>query len=307
MSKKSRTFQPPTTTGGAPAPAGDAASTPVSGDTSPVAPVATPVTQTSSGATSRSAARRRASSAGRVSAPPSFFERYRALIVGAAAVLVVAGTVAVVANMTTSSANAYECTTLLTPGPTDPVPTPRPATPPPSVDPAASPAPASSPEPQPTQRLGFTTQDLGKNHVTAGTKVDYDYCPPASGSHYNVGGRAPLARQFYPPTTELVPGNWVHNLEHGYVVLLYRGEPSAEIQQQLQDIMAEAVPTAASAAACGYSKVIAARFDDMTPGIDFAAVAWDRELLLEEFDKEALLTFANQWQDGPQTPEAGLC
>ncbi len=71
--------------------------------------------------------------------------------------------------------------------------------------------------------------------------------------------------------------------------------------------MAEAVPTAASAEACGYSKVIAVRSDDMEPGINFAAVAWDRELLLEEFDKQLLLTFANQWQDGPQTPEAGLC
>ena len=71
--------------------------------------------------------------------------------------------------------------------------------------------------------------------------------------------------------------------------------------------MAEAMPSAASAETCGYSKVIAVRLDDMEPGINFAAVAWDRELLLEEFDKQLLLTFANQWQDGPQTPEAGLC
>ena len=25
--------------------------------------------------------------------------------------------------------------------------------------------------------------------------------------------------------TRLRPGNWIHNLEHGYVVLLYKGEP----------------------------------------------------------------------------------
>jgi hypothetical protein len=310
VSKRSRTFQPPTTTGSAsgatPAPADDGASTPIGNDAQKT-PAPAPATQGSSSTTSRSAARRRASTAGRVSAPPSFFERYRALVIGAVAILVVAGTVAVVASMSTSSASAYECTTLLTPGPSDPVPTPRPVTPAPSVDPAASPAPVRTPEPQPTQRLGFTTQDLGKNHVGQGTKVDYAYCPPASGSHYNIGGRAPLTRQFYPPTTELGPGNWIHNLEHGYVVLLYRGEPSAEILQQLQDIMSEAVPTEASAVTCGYSKVIAARFDDMDPSVDFAAVAWDRQMLLEEFDKELLLTFANQWQDGPQTPEAGLC
>lgn len=312
MSKKSRTFQPPTTTGGAPAPTGAPAANPVDGDApspvTPVTPVPAPVTASSAAASSRAAARRRASSAGRVSAPPSFFERYRVLIIGAIAVLVVVGGIYAVTQFGgTSGVNAYECTTLLTPGPTDPVPTPRPATPAPSVDPAASAAPATSPEPQPTQKLGFPTQDLGKGHVTPETKVVYDYCPPASGKHYNIAGRAPLTRQFYPPTTELVPGNWVHNLEHGYVVLLYRGEPSAEVQQQLQDIMAEAVPSAASAETCGYSKVIAVRSDDMEPGINFAAVAWDRELLLEEFDKQQLLTFANQWQDGPQTPEAGLC
>ena len=91
------------------------------------------------------------------------------------------------------------------------------------------------------------------------------------------------------------------------MVLLYKGEPTAEVQQQLQDIMAEATPSAVSATKCGYSKVIAVRFDDMDPGVNFAAVAWDRELLLKEFDKAALLTFVNQWQDGPQTPESGLC
>ncbi len=69
--------------------------------------------------------------------------------------------------------------------------------------------------------------------------------------------------------------------------------------------MAEANPSAFSIANnCVDNKVIAVRFDDMDPGVNFAALAWDRELLLKEFDKAALLTFANQWQDGPQTPEA---
>ena len=242
----------------------------------------------------------------RVSAPPSFFERYRLLIVGAIAVVIVAGLVAVMANLSGTTANAYECTTLLTPGPTDPIPTPRAAASPAaaaSTAPGASAAPVATPEPQPTQKLGFTTQDLGRGHVATTTKVTYDYCPPASGQHYNVGGQAPLPHQFYPPSTTLVPGNWIHNLEHGYVVLLYKGEISADVQQQLQAIMAEADPNAT----CGYAKVIAVRFDQMDPGVNFAAAAWDRELLLGTFDKQALLTFANQWQDGPQTPEPGLC
>jgi hypothetical protein len=59
-----------------------------------------------------------------------------------------------------------------------------------------------------------------------------------------------------------------------------------------------------SAENCGpVNKVIAVRFDDMDPSVNFAAVAWDRVLLLGELDREQMLTFANQWQDGPQTPE----
>ncbi len=325
MSKKSRTFQPPTSSGAKPATpadptsAGDpgvaegtastaGATTPTTGGSVPKSPGTTPVTPagTTSTSTSRSAARRRSAAGTRVSAPPSLFERYRLLIVGAIAVVIVAGLVAVMANLSGTTANAYECNSLLTPGPTDVVPTPRPAASPaanPSTAPGASAAPRATPEPQPTQKVGFTTQDLGRGHVTTTTKVTYDYCPPASGQHYNIGGQAPLPRQFYPPNTTLVPGNWVHNLEHGYVVLLYKGEISADVQQQLQDVMAEADQSAT----CGYSKVIAVRFDQMDPGVNFAAVAWDRELLLETFDKQALLTFANQWQDGPQTPEPGLC
>ena len=55
---------------------------------------------------------------------------------------------------------------------------------------------------------------------------------------------------------------------------------------------------------CGpVNKVIVLRFDEMDPSVNFAAVAWDRVLLQEELDGDRLLTFANQWQDGPQTPE----
>ena len=301
MSKKSRTFQPPTTSGGttagAPTPA---TTTPVDGS----APV-TPTPVTTAPATSRSAARRTAAGGGRVSAAPRSFEKYRTVIIGVIAVVLVGGAVAIVASQSSTSANAYDCSSLLTPGPTDPIPTPRAATvaPAASTIPGASSAPAASPGPQPTQKLGFMTEDMGRGHVDPTTKVDYDFCPPASGKHYNVGGRAPLPRQFYPPTTALGPGNWIHNLEHGYVVLLYRGEPTTQVQQQLQDVMAQAT----SSATCGYSKVIAARFDQMDPNVNFAALAWDRALLQDQFDEAALLTFANQWQDGPQTPESGLC
>ncbi|MEZ4596324.1 MAG: DUF3105 domain-containing protein [Chloroflexota bacterium] len=64
---------------------------------------------------------------------------------------------------------------------------------------------------------------MGRTHVVQGTSVKYAYCPPASGDHYNLGGgQAPLPRRLFGPDDAVLPQQWIHNLEHGYVVLLYR-------------------------------------------------------------------------------------
>jgi hypothetical protein len=143
--------------------------------------------------------------------------------------------------------------------------------------------------------------------VAQGASVRYDYCPPASGRHYNLGnGEAPLARRFYTPDIARPPQHWIHNLEHGYVVILYRGEPEPEVLDELRRVMDEASASDWNLANCGTSapnKVIVVRFDDMEPGVDFAAVSWDRALLQEQLDADELLAFAEQWQDGPATPE----
>ena len=58
--------------------------------------------------------------------------------------------------------------------------------------------------------------DIGY-HAPQGTVLTWSTNPPASGTHYPVW--APWAQAF----TEIVPrGNWLHNAEHGGVVLLYR-------------------------------------------------------------------------------------
>ena len=51
------------------------------------------------------------------------------------------------------------------------------------------------------------------------------------------------------------------------------------------------------------TKVVVARFDQMeTP---FALLAWGRALLLDEFDIDTALTFAEQWTDHDAVPEPG--
>ena len=285
--------------------------------------------------------------ASRPSTPTSFLERYRGLLLAGFAII---GVVLIgLIFLGNASAAPYNCDSMLTPGPTDPIPTERPATPSPVLtaspaatptpaptgtptvapaaspaadgspaaaaspaadsSPAASPAPGASPtaaptpEPQPTQRLGFATADMGRDHVALNATVTYAFCPPTSGNHFNVVGSAPLPRKLYGPNVPLKPGNWVHNLEHGYVVIAYKGDPGKDVLDQIQTIIDTAPPSAFSVANCGGdNKVIAVRFDSMSE--PFAVLAWDRALLLPEFDAQQISTFAQQWQDSPQTPES---
>lgn len=266
-------------------------------DTAP-RPPATPAPGSPSGTTgpsgrsgpsasaSRSDTRRRATTPG--TDQSGGLGRYRvALLVGA----LVLGIGVVVFILLQSSGPAYACDSLLTPGPSDPVAT--------AAAPSgsqASPGPAA-----PTQRLGFTTIDMGREHISANSTTRFAFCPPTSGTHWSVAGLAPIRRDFYSPDDGVAPGSWVHNLEHGYVVIAYKGVPSAADLDAIRAVFEEA-PASEVAAQCGMpNKVVALRFDEMSE--PFAILSWDRALLMSTFDRAQALTFIEQWQDGPQTPE----
>lgn len=297
MTDKKKGFQPPTSGSSAGTPSGT-----------------TPPTGSTSSTSSRAAARRSGQSSVKVSVEPaSPLEKYRfPIIIG----VIIAGLIAIgLVFMQSANAAPYTCTTLMTPGPieTDPVGAAAPAasTAPASVAPATSAAPgasvtpAATAAPAPTPWLGFVAQDMGQGHVSSSTNVTYAYCPPTSGQHFSDNS-SPLARRFYGPTDSVRPGNWVHNLEHGYVVILYKGEPDAETLAQLRTIMDETPGTQYTQETCGaFNKVIVARFDDMTT--PFAALSWDRAMLLDTFDPEKLQAYAEQWQESPVWPEKGIC
>jgi hypothetical protein len=62
-------------------------------------------------------------------------------------------------------------------------------------------------------------------HVPIGTVVDWDSNPPSSGPHY------PIWAAFQAYTTPVPRGYYVHDLEHGAIVLLYNcncGAPGAD-------------------------------------------------------------------------------
>lgn len=136
--------------------------------------------------------------------------------------------------------------------------------------------------------------------------IEYSFCPPTSGNHYNQP-RAPIRAAVYPKTEEQIPGLWIHNLEHGYIVALYRCPsptdcPTDAEMAQMQAFFDQS-PVSANAA-CP-KKVIVARFDSMTT--KFALLAWGRAYLTDTFDLDTALTFAQQWMDHEAVPERGLC
>ncbi len=142
---------------------------------------------------------------------------------------------------------------------------------------------------------------MSNQHIGVNDHVNYAFCPPTSGSHFNAAGVAPLPRAFYGPDKAYRPGNWIHNLEHGGVVILYKGSPTQDVLDSLQSVM-DSAPGGSKAATCGVpNQVIVVRFDDMNS--PFALVAWDRAMLLDTWNSDLATTFARQWQDSPAIPE----
>jgi uncharacterized protein DUF3105 len=68
--------------------------------------------------------------------------------------------------------------------------------------------------------VGQQIPQMPHTHVQPPAKVHYEHNPPTSGCHYNLGlGTAPLSPGVY--VNAVAPEYWVHNLEHGYIVVVY--------------------------------------------------------------------------------------
>lgn len=135
----------------------------------------------------------------------------------------------------------------------------------------------------------------GAAHVPVNEQVDYDANPPASGPHWSAGGIAPVAAGVYEEALE--EEQWIHNLEHGYVVILFdcRGPCQPTFIEQLDELFEAAPPSEMF----GNTKLVISPYDGLPFAI--AAVAWDHQLHLESFDQETLLEFYGTYVDqGPE-------
>jgi uncharacterized protein DUF3105 len=195
-----------------------------------------------------------------------FLERHRGEILGLiaiAAIVLAGGFVFIQAN-----SKAYACTTLTNPSP------------------AATPLPNGSPGP-----LGQIQPDMGRQHLLPPESQRYTQCPPASGNHYAPPG-GPIIARYYGPDNATVPQGWVHNMEHGGLVILYscdKGACDDATQQALQDLF----KNFPNSPVCNFPKgnigPVITRFEDMKTPI--AALLWGRILFQDKLDTAQILEF----------------
>ena len=144
----------------------------------------------------------------------------------------------------------------------------------------------------PPGQLGQVQPDQGNQHVQNGDHVTYPVCPPASGRHINQTGYGPLVPKVYGPDDKSVPNGWVHNLEHGGLVLLYscdKGACDAASTQALQAFSSQFPASAICKLPAGYVGPVIARFEQMPTR--FAALLWDRALYLDTLDTQTIDQF----------------
>jgi hypothetical protein len=122
----------------------------------------------------------------------------------------------------------------------------------------------------------------GQMHVTQGTEVDWLSDPPHSGPHYPTW-------EGWGEHADVVPrGNWVHNLEHGGIVLSYRCADPCDAELEILRDVIEQRPELR----------ILLTPDPFLPGRErFAAISWTWIHRFDAPDLEELLCFADQHEN----------
>jgi hypothetical protein len=132
--------------------------------------------------------------------------------------------------------------------------------------------------------VGQQMPEMPHSHVPESHPVDYINDPPTSGCHYNLGvGTAPIFPGAYDRLIK--PEYWIHNLEHGYIAVLYNCPTSKTVPSggcpkdftALRTWLKTLPPDKdlADGKGCGsaYARVII--LPDITMKDKFAVVSWD--------------------------------
>jgi hypothetical protein len=132
----------------------------------------------------------------------------------------------------------------------------------------------------------FTVND--RSHVDGG--VDHQDLPPVGGNH------DPCWASYGVHEEEVADENWIHNLEHGAVVLLYNCPEGCEDEVAVLSSVSAAVAP---------STVLVTSYPAMD--VPFAAVSWGWRLLLGCADDPAAFSdfYAEHFDGAPESVTAG--
>jgi hypothetical protein len=144
--------------------------------------------------------------------------------------------------------------------------------------------------------IGQKLPDEGNSHVPTGQKVTYNQNPPTSGSHWNSA--APPAPVPWGIKDSQQPNEAVvHNLEHGGIVIFWKGLTQEEIDK-LKDLVRLMSNN-------GLKKIVLEPYADMSDA-KIALSAWDWGLKLPGYDDVQIVKFVKSHYDGPDAPERGI-
>ena len=128
--------------------------------------------------------------------------------------------------------------------------------------------------------VGEAITEMPHAHVPTGTRVTYLHNPPTSGCHWSSADPpAPMRPGVY--TAEPQPEQWVHNLEHGYVVVLYRCADGCPGDLRTLSDWARALPPDVQGGV-PYPKLLVV--PDSAMPVRFACVSWDWYLGMDTLD-----------------------
>ena len=137
-------------------------------------------------------------------------------------------------------------------------------------------------------QLGIEASSEGGigSHVAQDAVLTHRNRPPSSGVHY------PSAAAYRASVDPIAPGNWIHNLEHGAIVVLYRCADRDSCSAAAGQLQREVIGVAAPAR-FGEVKIVGTPFADLDSA--FTAVAWGRTLPLDRFDATQILAFYDRY------------
>ncbi|MFT3692002.1 MAG: DUF3105 domain-containing protein [Kofleriaceae bacterium] len=152
--------------------------------------------------------------------------------------------------------------------------------------------------PQPTgDSCGGMTQSVPSEaaiHVAVGTDVQWSTNPPVTGEHYQIWGA--YDRSY----TALDRGYYLHDAEHGAIVLLYNcPDGCPDVVAQLEDVTRDLDDDPSCTAPVRNRSLVTG--DPLLPdGIQVAAVAWDNLYTATCFDPYVKTFAHHHYGFGPE-------